>query len=353
MRNLIEKKDQEIHEMQNRIKKYEQEMKKVDEMKKQLTSMKKTNEELRHELKNRNDEIANLKRSNHQVEEKRDELSEELRAKDELSRDFKTLLSSQDYHDCIITSNGQKYQTHKSILAIRSPALKTMINAQLTPPNEGKKKSTNVNPTVNLDLEDIDPKMMPFFLNYIYTASTDGINDQNVPNVMKLADKYELSSLRSACLLFMENRLNKSTVIPILIEAYELNNERLKKKCMRYMQEQNIDLIGSPQWSHFKTENPGLALSLYERYISETTAAKEAKEKEAANKDSLTSRSQNNVGLNTNRAITHANISSINNPYLYGSSSYSPYHSLNLNSNYSNPNYFSTTNAYSYRNALN
>jgi len=105
-------------------------------------------------------------------------------------------------------------------------------------------------------------------MNYLYTGEAE-ITDRNVMNVMKCADKFDLPGLRAGCLLFMESRINRGTVIPILIEAYELNNERLKNKCMKYLQDENIDLMNSSQWNTFKVENPKLALTLYERYVKE------------------------------------------------------------------------------------
>jgi hypothetical protein len=113
---------------------------------------------------------------------------------------------------------------------------------------------------------------MPFILHYIYTAETDNkITDKNVKDVMKAADWLELHDLRKCCLAFMETRLNRHTVIPVLIEAYVLGNEKLKVKSMRYIQQENIDLVKSAQWNLFKEENPKLALELYERYIEETS----------------------------------------------------------------------------------
>ena len=105
-------------------------------------------------------------------------------------------------------------------------------------------------------------------MNYLYTGEAE-ITDRNVQNVMKCADKFDLPGLRAGCLIFMEGRINRGTVIPILIEAYELSNERLKNKCMKYIQDENIDLMNSSQWNTFKVENPKLALTLYERYVEE------------------------------------------------------------------------------------
>lgn len=310
----MEKKDLEIYELQSRIKKLEQDLKQADEAKKQLSVLKKTHEECRHQIKSGREELNAIKKSNQKLLDHHDQMNEELKPKHELTRDLKSLLTTQDYHDCVLTSsNGQKYQAHKCILAVRSQTLRDLIHKQATqsppidPRNKSKSSSSSnmnkqqVNELVNIELNDLDQEMMPFLLNYIYTANTDGINDENVQDVMKLADKYELPTLRAACLLFMENRLNRSTVIPILIEAYELSNDRLKNKCMHYIQDENIDLLSSPQWNSFKNENPKLALSLYERYINEMGGGSNHLDNGSFTSRTNTNIKNSTINLNSNR----------------------------------------------------
>lgn len=319
VKNIIDKKDSEIYDLYHRIRKYDAESKMIEEMKKQINSLKKQNDDYKRQLKFSTQELTVLKRNNEKVVTSYDQLSEDVKPKQELTRDLRSLLTTQDHYDCIISCAGQKYQAHRCILSIRSKTFADMI-ADVTRPSDPKAKSKSSSMSnafsggiINLAINDVNPDMVPFLLNYLYTANTDGITDQNVPEVMKLADKFELASLRSSCLLFMENRINRGTVVPILIEAYELNHERLKNKCMRYIQEENIDLVASPQWNNFKTENPKLALSLYERYIKEMGATSYRRDKnfEETN-NQYTSRSTmptNNLnkGLTSNSYMSNSN----------------------------------------------
>jgi hypothetical protein len=101
--------------------------------------------------------------------------------------------------------------------------------------------------------------------------------------------------------------LFQGTVIPILIEAYELSNERLKNKCMKYIQDENIDLINSTQWNTFKVENPKQALALYERYVKENKTAESY-----SPTGQITARSQHNGFLP--KLSTNSSINSVWNP---------------------------------------
>lgn len=285
VRNVLDKKDQEIYELQNRLKKYDSDLRSSEELKRQINFLKKQNEEYRDQLRSTKEELNMLKKNNDKVITNYESLSEEVKPKNELTRDLKSLLVTQDYSDCTINCNGQKYPTHKCILAIRSEPLRQLLKRAIPEPKPKAKgtgagtapttanNSTNNNSNAQIDLNDIDVDVMPFIVNYLYTGDTDNINDKNVQGVMKAADRLDLNGLRGACLVFMENRINKLTCIPILIEAYELNHERLKNKCLKFIQSENIDLVSSPQWTNFKLENPKLALSLYERYVKEQNSS--------------------------------------------------------------------------------
>ncbi len=282
LRPFLDRKENEILDLTHRIKRLESESVKHDEIKRQMFFVRKQNDELRDELQLAQNELSQLKQKNERVVHNLEHLSEEVQPKKELTHDLKQLLNKQEFTDCVIACNNERYSAHKCILAIRSEVLRKMIEnlavqqQQIPPANTSRNNNFNQQQQIPLTLElhDINPDLMLFVLNFIYTADTENnITDQNVKEIMKIADKLELTDLRKACLAFMENRINKATVIPILIEAYELNHEKLKKKCMSYLQSERIDLVNSQQWIHFKNENPKLALSLYERYVKETTQA--------------------------------------------------------------------------------
>ena len=62
----------------------------------------------------------------------------------------------------------------------------------------------------------------------------------------------------------MEEPIDRSTVIPILIQASHHENEKLKNRCIEFIVREAPDLIDSPQWKSVKRDNPGAALEVYE-----------------------------------------------------------------------------------------
>ncbi|CAF0898073.1 unnamed protein product [Brachionus calyciflorus] len=325
LRNILDKKDAEIFDLQTKLRRQDIDVKTNEDLKKQIAQLKRHNEELKSQIAEYKIQIENLKETNEKVQSKFDKISDDLKTKSEFFRDIKSLLRTQEHADCFIVVNDQRFPAHKNILASRSVVLKNLIelNEKLPSPpppppppiketkskNKKDPKNQSINeslinhslnefhPNPNLELKDVDPGVMPFVINFIYSGETDGISDKNVQSVMKAADVLELNSLRTSCLVFMENRLNKYTCIPMLIEAFELNHERLKKKCLKYIQEEKIELTSSSQWIQFKNENPKLALALYERYVKErslNSGNNLINNSDLSDKGSLTTRSNNN-----------------------------------------------------------
>lgn len=255
-----------------KLRKVDADVRNAEEMKRQSMYIKKQNEEIREQLRSSKTELLTARKSNEMSMKTYEQLIDELKPKQELTDDLKNMYTTQIFSDCTITCGNQKFPAHKCILAARSEPLRKLLTPTNDPKNKQNQKGAPVQNINNIELNDIDVEVMPFLMNYLYTGEIgNGINDKNVQSVMKAADKFNLTGLRGACLSFMENRINRTTVIPILIEAYELNHERLKSKCMKFIQAEQIDLVDSPQWNNFKVENPSLALSLYERYVKEQT----------------------------------------------------------------------------------
>ena len=296
LRNILDKKDAEIIELQNKLKKLDTDVKTNEELKKQIHTLKRSNEELKTQIKALKDQVEHYKKTYEKIQSLNDKIIDDFKIKEEFIQDIKSLLKTQDYVDCYINVNDGRYPAHKCIISARSGVLKSLIEAAaspsssvpmsqaspapLPPPSQNKdprlknnKKEprpqnsvesqsqfvqtpkTELRSFVNsntLELKELDPMVMPFIFNYIYSGETEHITDRNVQSIMKAADMLELSGLRTSCLVFMEGKLSRLTCIPILIEAFELNHERLKKKCLQFIQDEKIDLTNSNQWVEFK-----------------------------------------------------------------------------------------------------
>lgn len=305
MKIILDKKDAEIFELHNKLTRIDSDIRTNEDLKKQIANLRRQNEELKTLNSNLKERNEYLYINNEKIQSKCDKMTDDFKTKYEFIRDMKNLLRNQNYSDCFLNVNEIKYPVHKCVISARSKVLRNLVDSVAVSPtpvppplppvqnkndkNRFKKDKVNkteefLNPQVThnpktlpensprsqvIEIKEVDPNIMPFIINFIYSGETESISDRNVQSIMKAADILELNSLRTSCLVFMESQLNRITCIPILIEAFELNHERLKKKCLNFIQKENIDLTKSPQWTEFKNENPKLALNMYERYVKE------------------------------------------------------------------------------------
>lgn len=325
---ILDKKDAEIFDLQHKLNRIDSDIRTNEDLKKQIVKLRSQNDELKAQIANLKEKNDHLSKTSEKIQKKCEKMTDDFKTKYEFIRDMKNLLKSQNYADCFLNINDMRYPAHRNIISARSPVLKNLVDSVSTmpptplplpvPPVQNKidksrvRKSNkpdetsyqanlNFNPNSVyspsshiIELKEVDPNIMPFIINYIYSGEAENINEKNVQSIMKAADVLELNGLRTSCLVFMESQLNRLTCIPILIEAFELNHERLKKKCLSFIQKENIDLTSSPQWTEFKNENPKLALNMYERYVKERSAfsaGSKTKSEETNDKANLSTRS--------------------------------------------------------------
>ncbi|RNA18439.1 kelch 41 [Brachionus plicatilis] len=325
---ILDKKDAEIFDLQHKLNRIDSDIRTNEDLKKQIANLRRQNDELKAQIANLKERNEYLSKTNEKIQVKCDKMTDDFKAKYEFIRDMKNLLKNQNYADCFLNVNEIRYPAHRCIISARSPVLKNLVDLVSTmsptplplplPPvqtktdksrirkdkfskldestvfNNHNSKTHSENSSNVIELKEVDPNIMPFIINFIYSGETESINEKNVQSIMKAADVLELNGLRTSCLVFMEGQLNRLTCIPILIEAFELNHERLKKKCLNFIQKENIDLTSSPQWTEFKNENPKLALNMYERYVKERSllsAHSKAKNEESNEKANLSTRS--------------------------------------------------------------
>ena len=208
------------------------------------------------------DEYFQLKKINEDITKKYERIVSETKPKDKFIQDLKSLLTSQLYNDLTINVGNEVYSAHKCILASRSEKFKKLLEPVIDPADKKHQRKLEVN---NLQFTDVSENVMPIFMNYLYTGSADRkITHDNVGEILKIAEKFELDELKELAMSYMENQIDRSTVIPILVQASHHGNEKLKNKCINFLISEAPDLIDSPQWKAVKRDNPGAALDVYE-----------------------------------------------------------------------------------------
>nr|XP_028606734.1 kelch-like protein 40 [Podarcis muralis] len=145
------------------------------------------------------------------------EQAEELRLYQQtlLQDGLKDMLDHNKFLDCVLKVKGREFPCHRLVLAACSPYFRAMFLSDM---EESKKKE--------IDLEDVDPEVMGKILHYIYTSELD-ITEQNVQDIFTVANMFQIPSIFTVCVSFLQKRLCLSNCLAIFRLGLMLDCARL------------------------------------------------------------------------------------------------------------------------------
>ena len=149
-----------------------------------------------------------------------------------LGNSLSNYLNDKTFADvCFIIENEQIY-AHKLILSSRSPYFSKLIKA-----------NCKDNSTLEIEIEDSAPKIFLGILEYMYTDELK-LSIQNVWEIYKAANFYELFDLVTSCQDFIKKKIQIDTVSIILKNSQIIENTILVTCCYEFIEKniKNIDL---------------------------------------------------------------------------------------------------------------
>uniref|UniRef100_A0A8C6Z9A0 BTB domain-containing protein n=1 Tax=Nothoprocta perdicaria TaxID=30464 RepID=A0A8C6Z9A0_NOTPE len=105
--------------------------------------------------------------------------------------------------DCVLKVKGKEFPCHRLVLAACSPYFRAMFLSDM---EESKKREVS--------LEDVDPDVMGKILHYIYTSELE-ITEQNVQDIFSVANMFQIPSIFTVCVSFLQKRLCLSNCLAI------------------------------------------------------------------------------------------------------------------------------------------
>ncbi|KAJ1099247.1 hypothetical protein NDU88_004351 [Pleurodeles waltl] len=125
------------------------------------------------------------------------------------------MLEHDNFIDCVLKIKDKEFPCHRLVLAACSPYFRTMF---LSDQEESKKREIN--------LEDVEPEVMGKILRYIYTSEID-ITEQNVQDIFAVANMFQIPSIFTVCVSFLQKRLCLSNCLAIFRLGLMLDCPRL------------------------------------------------------------------------------------------------------------------------------
>ncbi|XP_051555466.1 kelch-like protein 40a [Myxocyprinus asiaticus] len=137
------------------------------------------------------------------------------------------LLETNKFVDCILKIKDREFPCHRLVLAASSPYFKAMFLSDL---EESKKQE--------IVLKDIEPGVMGMILRYIYTSDIN-LTEQNVQDIFMAANMYQIPSIFSVCVSYLQQKLVLSNCLAIfrlglLLDCPRLAMEARDFICERY-----------------------------------------------------------------------------------------------------------------------
>ncbi|KAM3916379.1 kelch-like protein 41 [Leptodactylus fuscus] len=153
------------------------------------------------------------------------ELKEELRLYQStlLQDGLKELLDENKFVDCFLKAGDKSIPCHRLILAACSPYFREFF---LSDESEEKKN--------NVELDNVDPLVMEAILKYLYSADID-LNDGNVQDIFALASRFQIPSVFTVCVTYLQRRLSPTNCLAIFRLGLLLDCPRLAVTARDYV----------------------------------------------------------------------------------------------------------------------
>ena len=142
-----------------------------------------------------------------------------------IQNDLLRLLEEPTSSDVTFSVGEQKFKAHKVILSARSEYFSDMF-----------KTDTNENVTGEVKVEDVEPKIFKWMLEFLYSGSpavlpTKGnSHTENLLQLLTLGSKYGLKDLEEACVKHLCKGMDKDCIADVLLLAHKLDNHELLKE---------------------------------------------------------------------------------------------------------------------------
>ncbi|XP_068588383.1 kelch-like protein 40b [Cebidichthys violaceus] len=132
------------------------------------------------------------------------------------------LLETDKLVDCVLKIKDKEFPCHRLVLCACSSYFRSIFLSDL---EESKKKE--------IVLEDVEPGVMGLILKYLYTSKIN-VTEQNVQDIFAVANVYQIPSIFTVCVSFLQKRLSLSNCLAIFRLGLMLDCPRLAVSARNY-----------------------------------------------------------------------------------------------------------------------
>ena len=140
------------------------------------------------------------------------------------------------------------FECHKLVLSCRSDVFKTMFKA----------KSTAEEEYGEVEIENFEAKTIANMVYFMYHDNV--MNEENMdPDLLILADKYNVRGLMNYCVKYFEENLSLENALDVLVSAELTGQKSLFDAAIQFAIENRERLIKTESWKELLETNPKIA----------------------------------------------------------------------------------------------
>uniref|UniRef100_A0A3Q3IM29 BTB domain-containing protein n=1 Tax=Monopterus albus TaxID=43700 RepID=A0A3Q3IM29_MONAL len=132
------------------------------------------------------------------------------------------LLENEKLVDCVLKIKDKEFPCHRLVLCACSSYFRSIFLSDLEESKKGE-----------IVLEDVEPGVMGLVLKYLYTSKIH-VTEQNVQDIFAVANMYQIPSIFTVCVSFLQKRLSLSNCLAIFRLGLMLDCPRLAISARNY-----------------------------------------------------------------------------------------------------------------------
>ncbi|XP_063448949.1 BTB/POZ domain-containing protein 6-like [Mytilus trossulus] len=140
----------------------------------------------------------------------------------------------------IVGQDRSPIKAHRYMLASSSPVFFNMFNGAVAEKGDVR-------------IPDIKADVFSELLQFIYTEEND-ITNENIHDMIYVADKYMMDELKVKCDLFLKMKMNETTAVSILHTAHSFELEETLDKAMFIISCKPEECLSSPEFIHLSRQ---------------------------------------------------------------------------------------------------
>ncbi|KAH7716961.1 BTB/POZ domain-containing protein [Aphelenchoides avenae] len=172
-----------------------------------------------------------------------------------VAKTLRDMWQSELFADCSLKVGNKQISAHRCVIAQHSDVFRSMFEQKCT-----LEAQCGV-----VDITDARPETVQGMVQYMYTGEVAPHLLQEMEDVLDLlavADKYAVIPLKEYCERNLIPSMNAKRVPYMVLYADTYSANILKKACIRYLANNQTDVLKTAEWKEFKKTNPLLANEL-------------------------------------------------------------------------------------------